>query len=90
MVEKQGTSREIIKPRIVNCPLIIDPEALTLKKIMGDPKADCISLSTDTYQNLVLLRATESFWKIERSYLVKNPNFFLHQKIVLGALFRLD
>ena len=51
--------------KLLNCPLIIDPEMVTLKKIMGDPQAGCISLMTSSNQNLPLLRATESFRKIE-------------------------
>ena len=57
LVEKQGLSREITRRRIVNCPLMIDPEVVTLKKIMGDPQAGCISLLTNTNENLALLRA---------------------------------
>ena len=62
---KNKETREITRPRIVNCPLIIDPEMVTLKKIMGNPQAGCISLMTSSNQNLPLLSATESFRKIE-------------------------
>ena len=47
---KNKETREITRPRIVNCPLIIDPEMVTLKKIMVDPQAGCISLMTSSNQ----------------------------------------
>ena len=87
LVKKQGTSREITRPCIVNCPLIIDPEMVTLKKIMGDPKAGCISLMTSSNQSLPLLSTKESFRKIEWNYMVKNHNSFLHQKWFSGLSF---
>ena len=101
LIEKHGTSREITRPRIfwfpnplfqshmgglsrpriVNGPLIIDPED------NGRPPGWLHLVIDHSNQNLALLRATESFWKIERNYIIKNHNSFLHKKWFSGLCF---